>query len=406
MSVDLRSRTSEDAVAVDAATFFEHTLPALIEVLPHLPGAGAAELGPRPLAIEVGERAWTLRLEGESVRVEPGAEGAAAIWVLDPDGLTDLVQDVRTPMGFFTGGDLELRAGRLEDTLDWWVVLRSLLDERPVHRSGDVEVPAHRTFAPDDDAADLAQFLHDAGYLHVAGLFSEDEMAVVSADMDVAMAAYTPDDGNSWWATTADGDERVVRMQRFQERSAATAALLTDPRLTRLGALTGDGHHLPHDLRDGNVIEALVKPVGVVAGISDVPWHKDCSLGGHSYRCCSMTIGVSVTGADATSGQLRVVAGSHRALVQPAFVRRDLDLPARDLPTRAGDVTVHLSCTLHMSQPPVDRERRVLYTSMRIPDPEGNARVGGELLGRGGELLGRIREGAHRTVSQRPGHVA
>jgi ectoine hydroxylase-related dioxygenase (phytanoyl-CoA dioxygenase family) len=61
---------------------------------------------------------------------------------------------------------------------------------------------------------------------------------------------------------------------------------------------------------------------------------------------------VSVTGADERSGQLRVVAGSHRALVQPAFVRRGLDLPQVDLPTQTGDVTVHLSCTLHMSQAP------------------------------------------------------
>ena len=51
-----------------------------------------------------------------------------------------------------------------------------------------------------------------------------------------------------------------------------------------------------------------------------------------------------------SSGQLRVVAGSHRAPIQPAFVRRRLDLPQIDLPARTGDVTVHLSCTLHMSR--------------------------------------------------------
>ena len=56
-----------------------------------------------------------------------------------------------------------------------------------------------------------------------------------------------------------------------------------------------------------------------------------------------MTVGISVTGADERSGQLRVVAGSHRALVQPAFVRRELDLPIVDLPTDTGDVTVHCS---------------------------------------------------------------
>jgi ectoine hydroxylase-related dioxygenase (phytanoyl-CoA dioxygenase family) len=147
------------------------------------------------------------------------------------------------------------------------------------------------------------------------------------------------------------------------------------------------------------VIEALVKPIGIVEGISDVPWHKDCSLGRHSYRCCSLTVGVSVTGADARSGQLRVVAGSHRALIQPAFVRRGLDLPIVDLPTRTGDVTVHLSCTLHMSQPPVDRERRVMYTGFRLPDD-------GRGVSETDRRLGRIREGAYKTVSQQPSPVA
>ncbi len=66
-----------------------------------------------------------------------------------------------------------------------------------------------------------------------------------------------------------------------------------------------------------------------------------------------------------------MVAGSHRALIQPAFVRRDLDLPQLDLPTATGDVTVHLSCTLHMAQPPVSQERRVLYTDFSLPTDEG-----------------------------------
>jgi hypothetical protein len=185
-------------------------------------------------------------------------------------------------------------------------------------------------------------------------------------------------------------------MQYFHEESPSTAALLADDRLLRIGRLTADGHRLGKPGPHPNMVEALVKPVGVVEGISDVPWHKDCGLGGHSYRCCSLTVGVSVTGGDAESGQLRVVAGSHRALIQPAFLRPSLDLPQLDLPTRTGDVTVHLSCTLHMSQPPIARERRVLYTDFGLPggdpDPaEGKLRL--------------IRDGAPTTVSQRPAGV-
>ena len=69
-----------------------------------------------------------------------------------------------------------------------------------------------------------------------------------------------------------------------------------------------------------------------------------------------------------------------------------------ELPTRTGDVTVHLSCTLHMSEPPVDRERRVMYTDFSLPDPD-RARAPGEAV------LKRIREGAPLKVSQPPGYT-
>src|SRR5205823_9613433 len=68
------------------------------------------------------------------------------------------------------------------------------------------------------------------------------------------------------------------------------------------------------------------------------------------------------------SGQLRVLAGSHRALIWPQLRQPHCDLPEVDLPTRTGDVTLHLSCTLHMAQPPVTHERRVLYTGFGLPD--------------------------------------
>jgi hypothetical protein len=84
-----------------------------------------------------------------------------------------------------------------------------------------------------------------------------------------------------------------------------------------------------------------------------------------------MTVGISVSGADEVSGQLRVVAGSHRALMWPSLHdQHSTDLPTVPLPTRTGDITVHLSCTLHQSVPPVERERRVLYTGFRLP-PRG-----------------------------------
>ena len=406
VSIDVRSRTAADVRSVDAADFFATELPALLTDRASLAARGARELDLRPFAFDIDGRGWTVTFDGDRFSVAAGSNDAATIVRLDAEGFDDLVNDLRTPVAYFTGGDLDLPRGRLEDFLDWWVVLRSLLDGRRVHTAGAVTfidrdgrtLDLRRAFRIDDDPADIGHFLGEAGFVHLTGVFDEHEMRAVSDEMDAAMSSYTPNDGRSWWAVTRDGEQRLVRMQYFHDASPTTRSLLVDDRLQRLAGLTDDGHRLHKPGGNKNIVEALVKPIGVVEGISDVPWHKDCSLGSHSYRCCSMTVGISVTGADAESGQLRVVAGSHRALIQPAFVRDGLDLPQIDLPTRTGDVTVHLSCTLHMSQPPVSRERRVLYTDFSLPPAPG---------GDPGEAkIRRIREGAPATVSQEPARPA
>jgi hypothetical protein len=402
ISVDVRSRTAADIRHVEPEPFFTDELPALAVERGALAVPGGRELGLVPFAVAIGSNVWTLALDGDRIVVREGEADARTLVRLVDEDLDDLVNDLRTPMGFFTGGDLDMPRGRLEDFLDWWVVLRSLLDERPVHTAGAVEfttpdgepLDLRQSFTLDDDPIDVAHFLAEAGFVHVQRVFTHAEMDAVSREMDDAMPAYSPGDRRSWWARTKDGDERLVRMQYFHTMSPTTASLLADDRLLRLSRLTDDGHALRKPGGNTNLVEALVKPIGIVEGISDVPWHKDCSLGSHSYRCCSMTVGISVTGAGADSGQLRVVAGSHRALIQPAFVRRGLDLPIVDLPTATGDVTIHLSCTLHMSEPPTARERRVMYTDFSLPEAEG---------GDPGEAkIKRIREAAPTTVSQEP----
>lgn len=401
LTVDLRTRRDDELTPVDPRAFFDDELPLRLVIDGAFAVAGARELLPRPLAVTVGGHTWTLAFEDDELVVRKGDPDAAAHVVLDDEQLTDLVHDVRTPMGFLTGGDLRQDRGRLDDLLDWWVLLRAVLDQRPAHVAGAVDfvdldgapLDLHRSLSLDDPPEVLANFLGQAGFLHLAGVFTADEMAAISRDMDEAMPHYAPDDGRSWWATTASGEQRAVRLQHFQDRSPTTAGILEDDRFLSIGRLTDDGHELDASAKGGNLVEALVKPLDVVHGISDLPWHKDCSLGRHSYRCCSMTVGISVTGADASSGQLRVIAGSHRALIQPAFVRRNLDLPDVALPTTTGDVTVHLSCTMHMSQAPRLAERRVLYTGFRLPD-DGRTSKDTE------RKLSQIRENAHKNVDQ------
>ena len=120
----------------------------------------------------------------------------------------------------------------------------------------------------------MGDFLRRAGYLHLEGVFTEDEMAAVSRDMDAAAPTYSRGDGRSWWARNRGGDDLLVRMQYFDQVSPTVERLVADERLQRLADLTGDDH--VYGTMEGNRIEALFKPFDVVEGISDLPWHKDC----------------------------------------------------------------------------------------------------------------------------------
>jgi hypothetical protein len=272
MSVDLRTRRDGDLPAVVPSDFFSTELPAALERSHGLVTAGAARLRLRPLTIHCGDESWSLDRDVDTIRVRRGPASGGARLVLSIEDLTGLVHDQCTPMTFYVAGRLDMSAGGLPDFLDWWLVLRAALDRRALYVPGTVDfkdgdggpLDLRRSFLPDDAGDEMSHFLHQAGFLHVRGVFEAGEMARISADMDRAAPRYRDGDGRSWWATVADGSRRLVRMQGFDEYSETTAGLLADERLLRLGDIPGDGHL--HTGLENNRIEALVKPLGVVQG--------------------------------------------------------------------------------------------------------------------------------------------
>jgi hypothetical protein len=277
-------------------------------------------------------------------------------------------------------GRVEVLRPRADQFVAWEPVLRAAIDGRAVYEPGSIdfrdragnELDLRRAFRIDDPREDIGHFLAEAGYLHLEGVFTAAEMAAVSAELDAAMAEATQDDGASWWARTEEG-WYPSRILGFNLKSPTLQELLESDRFRRIGAFTDDAM-VQRAPRTGDSAEGLLKKVRVLEGISDVSWHKDCSLGGHSRGCCALTVGISITGAQRRNGELGVVAGSCRANVQQIDVRPDLDLPRIPLPTNTGDVTVHCSCTLHMSRPPIDQERRVVYTGFGLAPRPGDER--------------------------------
>ena len=403
-SVDVRSRLDSDVKQIELEAWIENQLPLLLEQNSAIAFEGAELLGCRPLGIRVSEKSFTLIPSTGHIKMNKGLDNAAVVVDMDEISFSDLVQDIQTPQSLATAKVIDLPLRDHFRFLKWWPVIRAIIDGRPVHKPGDIDfveqdgspLDLNRSFTLEDSNKDISWFLSQTGFLHLEGWWSQDLMHEIYTDIDNSIKKYQRGDGRSWWAKTKDGKDHCVRLQYFQEHSETVKKLLNDEKHKRIASLPGDGHTLEwNGSNQQNVIEALVKPIGIVEGISDLPWHKDCSLGRHSYDCSSITVGISVTGADDKSGQLAVVAGSHRANLQPNFIHPYLDLPVVALPTKTGDVTVHLSCTLHMSHPPIERERRVMYTSFSLPNKSEKVGV---------DRISKVREEAYLKVSQVPAH--
>ncbi|HXW39542.1 MAG TPA: phytanoyl-CoA dioxygenase family protein, partial [Acidimicrobiales bacterium] len=357
MSIDVRTRVSSAAPSFTEEELVDHVIPDAVSRNGHLAARGLHFLDLPELGLDVGGHSVAIDGTRSSMTLRPDIENAGVVARLSADALSDLLEDRASTIGLAMSERVKVTRGSITDWVRWEPVLRALIDGRKVHEPGDVTfvdldgapLPLDRSFALDDDRQEIAHFLTETGFLHLRGIFEPAEMEALSADVDAWIGRATPDDGGSWWATDESGQSQAVRVLFFHEKSEVLGPLLEDPRFNWIGGLTGDGH-LPSGTAEG-----LVKPLGIVRGLSDLPWHKDCGQGGHSYTCSGLTCGISATGASRTSGALGVVPGSHRANTSASGLDPTLDLEPILLETETGDVTVHCSDTLHRAHPPVDR---------------------------------------------------
>lgn len=377
-SVDTRTRSVGDATTVDADAFWAGAWEEAIARHGARAADDARRLNMAPLAIAIDGEPWTLRAGRESLEVTRGRARETPQVDIDGDAFADWVSERRTGLGLAvagrTGGDPEGVAAFCA----WDPVVRSALDGRAVYRPGDIALRSadgspldlDQRFHLDEEPAEAARFLAEAGFVILRGVFSDSEMDAVDADLARAVAGARPDDGASWWAATSAGDQYPCRILDFAEQSEALRALIDDPRFGAIGELLGDGHRPgdPFGEHFADVTaEGLLKRVNTTEGLACLPWHKDCERGGHSMFCSGLTVGICLTPVDEAHGGLDVMAGSHRANIARAQVDSGLDLPAVSLRAERGDLSVHMSCALHRSTHPTTDERRVAYTGFALP---------------------------------------
>ena len=383
MSVDTRTRPINAIGPADPASFFEGEWCEAAARHGVRAAQDAARLCLPAITLCVNDAPWTLQPGAETIDVVPGTGGADLNVALDSTAFADLFCERRSALGLVIGGRVEGDPASNEAFCAWDPVLRSLLDGRAVYQPGDVSLQAingspldlDQRFRLGDSTAEAAHFLAEAGFLQLRGVFTEDEMDAIDADLRSAVAAARPDDGTSWWATTRAGDDYPCRILDFAQKSPTLQALIADDRYTSIGDLLGDGHRPgdPFGEHFADVTaEGLLKRVDSVDGLVCLPWHKDCDRGGHSMFCSGLTIGICLTPVDEAHGGLDVMAGSHRANIARTQVDQTLDLPVVTLRAGRGDVSVHTSCTLHRSTHPTTRERRVAYTGFALPPRPGD----------------------------------
>ncbi|WP_395396576.1 phytanoyl-CoA dioxygenase family protein [Novosphingobium sp. BL-8A] len=372
--LDRRTRRDEDRLAVVSPDdFFTTTLPAYLAQNGAVAAAGYKALSARPLTIEVGGAAWSLVPVDGTLSLVAGQVPDALVVSLSAQQFTDWTQNQLSFNGMMTARNFEFRNGSLLDVSVWDSLWIAILEGWPLVDPGLAFRDRHgkpldleQSFAMDDDPADIAHFLREAGFAHLRGWVDPSLIGSISAEMDAARPHYAEGDGKSWWAELSDGSRTCVRMQEFVDRSPSTAQLLKGPIWEKMvGILEGD-EKLARKPVEGRIIEALFKPVNVVSGPSDLSFHRDCHLGRHSYACARMTIGVAISASNRDNGQLRVVAGSHRLAMPVEIAKAAPYLPVVALTTQPGDMTVHLSCTLHEATAPASKERRVMYTEIPL----------------------------------------
>lgn len=328
----------------------------------HLLAEAAAGLP--PLTFLVDGHAVTYRATAGGVEVVEGGGGDTVVR-LDARAWADLTGQVRSFVNLVLSQDLAFEQGGFEQLADWDPVLTYLHAGIPPYDPQRADLRGRDPEAVhtlDDSDEELREQLTTMGYLHLRGVFSAEEMAAANAEVDRLAELAREGDDQSWWVTGEDERKVLCRLVYATQRSEVLRALEQDPRIARLGTLLDPSLRLAPDRMEGSAV--LIKVPGKTQGLSNIPWHQDCGMGGHAIFCPAVSMGIQLTGSTAASGNLHVVPGSHGQTLHYQWQQRLEDVPVVRIDTAPGDVTVHVQDVMHASPKPTGvGGRRTMYVT-------------------------------------------
>ncbi len=317
----------------------------------------AAPLGSLGLRTKSGA-AYTYAPRDGALALVPGDADADTLIELDAEDWQGLVHDYEAAAGLLYASRVRCLRGDALKFVLWEPALRSLYTGREVFdadalalrdaRGGALD-PA-RVFRFGDDADEMSHFLRSAGFLLVRDVFARAEVDAFLAESRELASEARPGDKLSWWSKDASGHEVLCRVTR----AAAKPGLATLPHDARVRALAELAKtQLVHRHGEGNGVTVIFKNPGIREGLSDLPWHRDCGMGGHALVCPVVIVSTYLTPANRETGELRFLPGSHDKSCGAYIDTADAGAPRGvSFDAQPGDVSVHFSDVMHAAPPP------------------------------------------------------
>lgn len=342
---------------LDFAHYHREVLPGLIAAgRGQLAAASAARLAPLALRLSDGA-AFTYRPTSQGVDIVAGDDDAATVIEIEVDAWRGLVGELEAGAGLVYAGRVRSLRGAAVDLMAWESTLRALYNGRPPYDPERLDLRARdggrldpqATFTPTSDREEMAHFLRTAGYVFVRNVFRADEVERFLDEATALRAEARPGDKLSWWGKTDTGAEVLCRVTRGVAKPGL-ATLPTEPRLLALKDLFDPT--LVYRRGEGEGVTVIFKQPGMREGLGDLPWHRDCGMGGHAAMCPNVAVSLYLREATPESGELAMLPGSHRAAYNAHDATIDPADYAAHFAAQPGDVSVHFGDTVHAAPPP------------------------------------------------------
>jgi ectoine hydroxylase-related dioxygenase (phytanoyl-CoA dioxygenase family) len=342
---------------LDFVHYHQQTLPDLLaqgraELLHHqrLPTLGISIAGQ--------DQSFSYQLDESGIHIHRGTENADLCVELSIADWRGLVTDLETVPSILYGGRLVGHSGNLMNFVLWEPALRALYTGRPLYDPAAFKLTnavgralnPNTSFSIDSDLGEMREFLDAAGYLLVKDVFSQAELTQFRAAASELSAAATEGDQLSWWGKNSNGASVLCRALNAGSL-AAFSPLYDDVRLQHLAEILPAGMLHPGS-NDKDGITVVYKNPDVTEGLSDLPWHRDCGMGGHANMCPTYILSIYLYDATPEQGCLQFLPGSHNY----AFGFSDADQStfpnAVTVPAVAGDITLHIGDVMHAAPSP------------------------------------------------------